>query len=82
MTLFISCLFTGYYNPGSATCCLLCEISNIFLNFRDLFTKETRNNLVGKINEILFLITYTVFRVFLFPYLIIRSINSSFAIWY
>ena len=50
MTLFIACLLTGYYNPGSAACCLLCEFSNIFLNFRDLFTKETRNNLTGQIN--------------------------------
>lgn len=80
-TLFICCLLTGYYNPGSATCCLLCEFSNIFLNFRDFFDKNARNEGYGLANELLFLVTFTYFRVILFPYLILRNFNTVFAIW-
>jgi len=41
----------------------------MFLNYKDMFTKETRNTPLAQVNQITFFITYTLFRVFLFPFL-------------
>lgn len=43
-------LFAGYGYPGVANASLVCEYSSIFLNYKDMFTKETRNSTLGQIN--------------------------------
>ena len=43
-------LFAGYGYPGVSNASLVCEYSSIFFNFKDMFTKETRNSTLGQIN--------------------------------
>jgi len=69
ITGFSASFFVGYGLPGISACSLLCEISGMFLNYKDMFTKETRNTPLAQINQITFFITYTLFRVILFPFL-------------
>lgn len=63
-------LFAGYAFPGIGNASLLCEISSVFLNYKDMFTKESRNSTLGQINQLCFFIGFTIFRVILFPYLV------------
>ena len=43
-------IFAGYGYPGVSNASLVCEISSIFLHFKDMFTKETRNSALAQIN--------------------------------
>jgi hypothetical protein len=45
-----SSLFVGFGIPGVSCCSLMCEISGVFLNYKDLFTKENRNSSLAQIN--------------------------------
>lgn len=72
-TGFVGCIISGYSFPGNACFTLTCEVSSIFLNFKDMFSKESRMSLIGQINQLMFLITFTIFRMIPFPYLVMRS---------
>ena len=47
---FTISLFSGYGLPGVSTCSLLCEISAIFLNYREMFGKENMNSPLNQVN--------------------------------
>ena len=46
-TGFIGCMISGYSFPGNAVFTLTCEISSVFLNYKDMFSKESRMTLLG-----------------------------------
>jgi hypothetical protein len=41
---FTFSLFSGYSLAGISTCSLICEISSLFLNYKDMFSKENKNS--------------------------------------
>lgn len=65
-------LFAGYGLPGISNASLMCEFSSIFLCYKDMFTNETRNSPLGQLNQMMFFICFTVFRVCWFPVLVYR----------
>ena len=65
--LFVG-VIAGYGAPGTANLTVLSEISTIFLNYRSMFNKEEMNALLPQINQVCFFITYTIFRMLMFPY--------------
>ena len=66
---FTIALFSGYAIAGISTCSLICEISSLFLNYKDMFSKENKNSPLSQLNQLCFFITFTAFRILLFPYL-------------
>lgn len=70
-------LLGGYGLPGIAQASLVCEYSSIFLNYKDMF-KRHRDTPLGMFNQIMFLITYTIFRICLFPVCVYRSFDVAF----
>ena len=62
-------LNTGYAMIGIANASLICEISTIFLNYRNQYKTEELNERVPMVNQIIFLITFIITRIFLLPYL-------------
>jgi len=60
-------VFVGYGLPGVAGMVLVVEISTIFLNYRSFYKKEEYHLLVPSVSQLLFFITYTVFRIFWLP---------------
>lgn len=70
-TGFVGALVNGYSFPGISTLSMSCEISSIFLNYRDMF-KDSRNSALGSINQVCFLLSYTVFRMIPFPFCVMR----------
>ena len=76
------CSFVGgYAYPGICNLFLIAEVSSIFLNYNDMFSKENRNSSLSLINRILFFVTYTVTRVFSWPYYMYLIIWNFFYIW-
>ena len=65
-------MVAGYGFVGLSNASLVCEFSSIFLNFKDMFTKDTRNSCIGQVNQFLFFLSFTVFRVIMFPILAYR----------
>lgn len=57
--------------------CMLCEMSQIFLNLRNVLGKNA-TGLIPMINMALFLITYTLFRIVLFPALIVMHFRFTY----
>lgn len=55
---------------------MTCELSQIFLNIRNVMGKES-TGLIPLVNNLLFFVTYTVFRIILFPWLIASHIQSG-----
>lgn len=66
-------MISGYSFPGNACYTLTCETSSLFLNYKDMFSKESRMSLLGQINQLMFLFTFTLCRMVPFPYLVWRS---------
>ena len=58
---------TGYASVGLSHIMQLTEISTIFLNFRSMFPKHQLSTFWPSLLQVLFFITYTVFRILLFP---------------
>lgn len=52
--------------PAVSQTVMLCELSNVHLNFRDLLGKNNTSGWAFT-NNILLFISYTLFRVFYFP---------------
>ena len=48
---------------------MICELSQIFLNIRNILGKKN-SSLISSINKILFFVSYTILRVIGFPYLL------------
>lgn len=60
---------------------LLCETSSIFLNYKDMFSKESRDSALAEINQLTFFVTYNIFRMALFPYLIYHLVYDTKEAW-
>ena len=57
---------------------LLAEVSTVFINYRSFYKKEEMGGTVPMIIQVVFFITFTVFRIFMFPvltYLVFYSLN-------
>lgn len=74
-------LIAGYGMPGISNASLLCEFSSIFMCFKDMFTRDTRNSFWGIIVQICFFMTFTVFRFIMFPFLAYRTITTCILAW-
>jgi hypothetical protein len=74
VSVFILSLCGGYGTPGAACAILHGEISSVFLAYKDMFTKETRNSTLGQLNQLAFFITFTIFRASFFPFLVYKTI--------
>lgn len=72
ITGYSGAILAGYGFTGISNASLICEISNIFLNYKDMFTKDTRNSCLGILNQICFFISFTIFRFILFPVYVYR----------
>lgn len=76
------CSFVGgYAYPGICNLFLIAEVSSIFLNYNDMFSKENRNSSMATINKVTFFIFYTVTRIFSWPYYQYLIIWNFFYIW-
>jgi len=62
-------LFAGYGWPAIATVAMLSEISSLFLNYKEMFSKESRNTPIAQANQLAFFFTFLIFRVVLFAIL-------------
>jgi len=49
-TGFLGCLTAGYSFPGNACFTMTCEFSSVFLNYKDMFSKESRMTPLGQVN--------------------------------
>lgn len=78
---FTGCMLAGYSLPGISVASLLCETSSIFLNYKDMFSKETRDSALAEINQLTFFVTYNIFRMALFPYLIYGTAYDTYTTW-
>ena len=41
---FTISLYSGYALPGISACSLICEVSSLFLNYKDMFSIENKNS--------------------------------------
>jgi len=68
----LSALFVGYSTPAAVSTSMLAEISGIFMNFRNMFLPDNVNSALYFYNQLAFFITFTIFRMILFPILIYK----------
>ena len=80
-SVFILSLVAGYGFPSAASGILLGETSNIFLNYKDMFTRETRNTPISQLNQAMFFISHTIFRECYFPYVVYKATRSAILTW-
>ena len=66
---------------GVAAGFMLCEISSVFLSFKGMFLDKKSTKCLAVTNQVLFLITYTLFRIVFFPYLGLHIIPGTMAVW-
>ena len=78
---FFCCMYAGYGLPSVGNAALLCEISTLFLNYRSMYSKEELNSTMPMINQILFFITFTVIRVFIFPFFAFMLFINAYMAW-
>jgi len=77
----ISGMTVGFGIPCATTIALLSEISTFFLNYRTMYTKEELNQPLPLFCQILFVISYTVIRIFIFPILAYQLILTICVTW-
>ena len=71
-------LLCGFGVPAVSNIALFSEISCVFMNYRAMWsTKETNEQLIPMVNQVLFLITYFFLRVILYPYCFMRLVFVS-----
>ena len=83
VAIFIAffCSFVGgFAYPGICNLFLIAEVSSIFLQYNDMFTKENRNSTLAVVNKLLFFFFYTITRVLSWPYLMYLIIHNFFVI--
>lgn len=78
---FLSTLGAGYGIPSNAAITLFCESSSIFLNIRDLFSKDERGTLPYIANDLMFFFTFTVFRIVMMTYTFYVTWYEAIAMW-
>ena len=74
-------LYTGYGIPAVANVALTCELSTFFLNYRSMYSKDRLNDTVPLINQIMFFISFTIIRVFLFPIFSMMLFIQAYMTW-
>jgi len=74
-------LISGYGMAGISNASLLCEFSSLFMCWKDMFTRETRNSFWGIVVQIGFFITFTMFRFILFPFFGYRTVTTIILAW-
>lgn len=74
-------LLSGYDMIGVAAGFMMCEISSVFLTFKSMTNEKNRNSPLAVLNQITFLITYTMFRIIFFPALGLHIIPGTIAVW-
>ena len=72
-------LIAGYGFPHIAVASLLCEVSSIFLDYKDMFSADTRASGLSQLNQLAFLVTYFFVRILLFPILVYQNIQLTLA---
>jgi hypothetical protein len=80
-TGFFCGLYAGFGMPSVANIALTCEISTFFLNYRSMYSKEQLNDRVPLVNQILFFLTFTIIRVFIFPFLSLMLTITAYSTW-
>ena len=60
-------IYVGYSVAGLGNIALTCEVSTLFLNYRSMYSKEELGKPVPMVNQIIFFLTFTVFRVISYP---------------
>lgn len=73
---FMASIIAGYGFPGMSNASLMCEFSSISLNYIDMF-KSKKNTPAGRVNQVIFLINFTVFRIMLFPLIVYYCICNA-----
>jgi len=73
--LAIFALGSGMMLPKLFCIAMMCESSMIFLNYRNMLGKNNWKGTLSMINSVVFFLTYTVFRIVLFPILIYSHIK-------
>jgi len=58
----------GYGQTGIGNLSLMMEMSTIFMNYRSMLHPEQFGNNIVNFNQIIFFVTFTIFRVILLPY--------------
>jgi hypothetical protein len=71
--LMFSACYVGISFPKVSQITLTCEISNFFITQRDIMGKHNWKGPVANLNMLLFFVTYTLSRVFLFPVIIVLA---------
>ena len=73
--LLLFCILTGGIITKVAHFTLTCEISNVFITHRDIMGKHDWKGTAANICNMLFFLTYTIFRVMLFPVIIYTTVK-------
>jgi hypothetical protein len=74
-------MHAGYGQASIGTTSLMMEVSTIFMNYRTMLSAENVGRTITDVNQILFFLTFTVFRIILMPYLIYRFYFSMLFSW-
>jgi len=77
----IACLYGGYGLISLGQLVSLMEISTLALNYRVMMVKEELSTGLGLINNIVFFLLFTVFRVFMLPFLVFKIYVSYGYAW-
>ena len=78
---FTMSMFGGFSLAGQSVASLMCETSSVFLNYKDMFSTESRDSALAELNQITFFVTYNVFRMALFPFLIYHVAYDGYHGW-
>lgn len=69
---------TGMILPKLFCTSMICEYSGIFMNWRNIMGKDSWKGSLAMANNVMFLVTYTLFRVVLFPMIIYSTWQSGY----
>ena len=75
-------IYGGYALPGISCLAMTSELSTIFLNIREMFPRESRGkSKLYNFNFVIFILSFTVFRIMLFPTCIYLAIKDIGLVW-
>ena len=66
---------------GTAAVFLISEISSVFMSFRGMMLDPKSKNCLMMLNQVLFFITFTVFRIIIFPLVGLYILPPIVGIW-
>jgi hypothetical protein len=64
--------YAGYGLTSIGALSLMMEMSTIFMNYRSMLSPDNVGKTVTNLNQIVFFLAFTIFRVFLLPYCMYR----------